>query len=147
MRKKYNDQAIRNFVSGKGSVMTEEGKRKAKKELSNKTTLLLMLLTYFLFTISNTIQLGDINVRVIFVIQMLAIIIWLLASVFYFKIKITSVIPPPKKLFQIWSLIIFLITVDLMFVGVLRIVYSDLNLIIPSMILLLQLLFMRENKY
>lgn len=96
MHKKYNDQAIRNFVSGKGSVMTEEGKRKAKKELSNKTTLLLMLLTYFLFTISNAIQLGDINVRVIFVIQMLAIIIWLLASVFYFKIKITSVIPPQK---------------------------------------------------
>lgn len=31
-----------------------------------------------------------------------------------------------------------MITVDLMFVGVLRIVYSDLNLIIPSMILLLQ---------
>lgn len=86
--------------------MTEEGKRKSKRELSNKATLLLMLLTYFLFTISNAIQLGDINVRVIFVIQMVAIAIWLLASVFYFKIKITSVIPR-NKLFQIWSLIIF----------------------------------------
>lgn len=29
MLKKYNDQATKNFVSGKGSVMTEEGKRKA----------------------------------------------------------------------------------------------------------------------
>ena len=137
MCKRYNEQAIRNFVSGKGSVMTEEGKRKAKKELSNKATLLLTLLTYFFFTISNAIQLSDINVRVIFVIQMVAIVIWLLASVFYFKIKITAVIPR-NKLFQIWSLIIFLITVDLMFVGVLRIVYSDLNLVIPSIILLLQ---------
>ena len=57
----YSEQAIRNFVSGKGSVMTEEGKRKAKKELSNKATLLLTLLTYFFFTISNAIQLSDIN--------------------------------------------------------------------------------------
>lgn len=28
---KYNEQAIKNFVSGKGSVMTEEGKEKRKK--------------------------------------------------------------------------------------------------------------------
>ena len=45
---KYNEQAIKNFVSGKGSVMTEEGKRKAHKEFSNKISVWWVLLFFSL---------------------------------------------------------------------------------------------------
>ena len=77
MRKKYNDQAIRNFVSGKGSVMTEKGKRKAQKDKSAKISLCLILVMCLIFSISNAVQWSDFVVRCIFATQMAITAIWM----------------------------------------------------------------------
>ena len=134
---KYNEQAIRNFVSGKGSVMTEEGKRKAQKEFSNKISVWWVLLFFFALTVTNAIQWRDINVRIIFVIQIVAIIIWFVVSKLFFGLK-NNLQAPINKLLQISTAILFLVIVDLTFIGGFRILYTDFNVAIPSTILLLQ---------
>ena len=136
---KYNEQAIRNFISGKGSVMTEEGKRKAKKEFSSKISVWWVLLFFFALTITNAIQWSDINVRIIFAIQIVAIIIWFVVSKLFFGLK-NNLQAPINKLLQISTAILFLIIVDFTFIGGFRILYTDFNLVIPSTILLLQCL-------
>lgn len=137
MLKKYNDQAIKNFVSGKGSVMTEKGKRKAQKEFSNKISVWWVLLFFFALTVTNAIQWSDINVRIIFAIQIVAIIIWFVVSKLFFGLK-NNLQAPINKLLQISTAILFLVIVDLTFIGGFRILYTDFNVAIPSTILLLQ---------
>ncbi len=78
MRKKYNDQAIKNFVSGKGSVMTEEGKRKAQKDiLENKISVWWVVIIFFRSYGNKCIQWSDIIVRCIFATQIASTAIWM----------------------------------------------------------------------
>ena len=125
MRKKYNDQAIRNFVSGKGSVMTEEGKRKAQKDKSAKISLCLILAMCLIFSISNAVQWNDVVVRCIFATQMAITAIWMVISKFCFGVKLYSSAAPQSKVYQIISIGFLLIIIDLMFIIVfLQIVIS-----------------------
>lgn len=66
--KKYDRQSILNFVSCKGSVMTEEGIKKAQKykETAKKATLFTMLLLFCGLSLLNAVQWSDMIARILF---------------------------------------------------------------------------------
>lgn len=134
MCKKYNEQSIRNFVSGKGSVMTEDGKRKAQKDKSSKISLWLILAMCLLFSVSNAVQWDDVVVRGIFATQMAITVIWMVISKFCFGVKLYSAAAPQSKVYQIISIGFLLIIIDLMFVGCFRGLYRGINILIPAII-------------
>lgn len=139
--KKYNEQSILNFVSGKGSVLTKDDAIKAQKELSTaKMTIRKGLLVCLAFTVTNGIQWKDMGVRIIFIMQVAFITIWLLISMLYFRLRLNSEIPK-NKLFQIFLGLLLLLDFDLMLIGGFRIIDNDINLIVPIGIFLLQAIF------
>ena len=148
MHKKYNDQAIRNFVSGKGSVMTEEGKRKAQKDKSAKISLCLILVMCLIFSISNAVQWSDFVVRCIFATQMAITAIWMVISKFCFGVKLYSAAAPQSKVYQIISIGFLLIIIDLMFIGGFRGLYRGINILMLVIIVFLQIVisFIFERK-
>ena len=129
MLKKYNDQAIKNFVSGKGSVMTEKGKRKAQKDKSAKISLCLILVMCLIFSISNAVQWSDVVVRCIFATQMAITAIWMVISKFCFGVNLYSSAAPQSKVYQIISIGFLLIIIDLMFIGGFRGLYRGINIL------------------
>ena len=75
--KKYDRQSILNFVSCKGSVMTEEGIKKAQKykETAKKATLFTMLLLFCGLSLLNAVQWSDMIARILFIVQIIVILI------------------------------------------------------------------------
>lgn len=96
--KKYDGQSILNFVSCKGSVMTEEGIKKAQKykETAKKATLFTMLLLFCGLSLLNAVQWSDMIARILFIVQIIVILVWILVSRFYFGIKLNMEIPKNK---------------------------------------------------
>lgn len=131
--KKYDKQSILNLVSCKGSVMTEEGIKKAQKdkETAKKATLFTLLLLFCGLSLLNAVQWSDLIARILFIVQIIVILVWLLVSRFYFGIKFNMEIPKNKP-FQIFGLTVFITVADLMYIGCFRIVDRNLNSLIPA---------------
>lgn len=131
--KKYDKQSILNFVSGKGSVMTEEGIEKTQKdkETAKKATLFRGVLLFCGLSLLNAVQWSDLIARILFIVQIIVILVWLLVSRLYFGIKLNMEIPKNKP-FQIFLLTVFMIVADLMYIGCFRIVDRNLNSLIPA---------------
>ena len=148
MYNKYSEQAIRNFVSGKGSVMTEEGKRKAQKDKSAKISLWLILAMCLFFSVSNAVQWNDVVVRCIFAAQMSITGIWMVISKFCFGVTLYSAAAPQSKVYQIISIGFLLIIIDLMFIGGFRGLYRGINILMLVIIVFLQIVisFIFERK-
>ena len=70
------------------------------------------IIIFFALTVTNAIQWSDINVRIIFAIQIVAIIIWFVVSKLFFGLK-NNLQAPINKLLQISTAILFLVIVDL----------------------------------
>lgn len=131
--KKYDKQSILNFVSCKGSVMTEEGIKKAQKdkETAKRASLFKGFFLFCFFALSNAVQWSDMIARILFIVQIIVIFVWLLVSRFYFGIKFNMEIPKNKP-FQIFLLTVFMIELDLAYIGGFRVVDRNLNSLIPA---------------
>lgn len=139
--KKYNRQSVLNFVSSKNSTNNMNGKEDSSKESTlKKPTVVGSLVISGFLTVPNFVQWGDPIVRILFIIQLMCIVLWLLMSKYWLKLIISEEVPANSK-YQLLSSLAFFIIVELMFIGGFRAVDSDLKLIIPIGMFILQICF------